>query len=90
MSKKKKRPDQPPPSAIEKYGRKYKWAEKKKRRKCLYLLVTADKYRLPLAVADTMDELAEIAGVCPGTIYKCIHGGFKNSKYERVFIDEED
>ena len=34
----------------------------------LYLLVTTDKYELPLAVADSKEELAQIAGVSVGTI----------------------
>ena len=75
---------------IKQHMRRYKWAKKKKKRKALYLLVTKDKYRLPLAVADSAEELAEMVGVTPPTIYKCIRDGYKNSRYERVYIDEED
>lgn len=34
-----------------------------KRRPCLYICVTKDKYRLPIAVADSPTELAEMLGV---------------------------
>lgn len=46
---------------IEKYMRMAEW--KKQGLKPLYLLVTKDKYQLPLAVADTAEELAQIVGV---------------------------
>lgn len=36
--------------------------------KPLYLWVTSDKYELPLAVADSMEELARMAGVTVGTV----------------------
>ena len=73
---------------IEQYMRKYAWARKDA--KPLYLLVTQDKYRLPLAVADTMGELAKIAGVNESTICKCINNGYKNSRYERVYVNMEE
>lgn len=40
--------------------------------KPLYLLVTSDKYELPLAVADSMEELARMAGVTVGTVTSSI------------------
>lgn len=35
----------------------------------LYMAVTADKYELPLAVADSSRELAEIMGVSPSCVF---------------------
>lgn len=38
----------------------------------VYMMVTLDKYELPLAVADTAPELAEMVGVQVQTIYAAI------------------
>lgn len=35
----------------------------------LYICITHDKYELPIAVADSVNELSEMLGVKPGTIY---------------------
>ena len=72
---------------LEQYMQKYKWAEKNL--KPLYLLVTKDKYQLPLAVADTEEELARIVGVNPRTIRKCITQR-KNTRYIRIYVDLEE
>lgn len=72
---------------LEQYMQKYKWAEQKL--KPLYLLVTKDKYQLPLAVADTAEELARIVGVNPSTIRKCITQR-KNTRYIRIYVDLEE
>ena len=56
---------------IKKYMRMAEW--KKKGLKPLYLLVTKDKYQLPLAVADTAEELAQIVGVSAPTIFKSLN-----------------
>lgn len=39
-----------------------------KRKRTLYMRVTQDKYELPIAVASTQKELAEMLGVHPRTI----------------------
>lgn len=72
---------------LEQYMRKYKWAEKNL--KPLYLMVTKDKYELPLAVADTADELGRLVGVDQSTIIKSITHR-KNSKYIRIYVDLEE
>ena len=58
----------------------------------LYLLVSDDKYRLPLIVADSAKELARLAGTTISTVYtalwRCQHGERINSRYEVVEIDE--
>lgn len=58
----------------------------------LYLLVSDDKYRLPLIVADSPKELARLAGVSKSTVctalWRCQKGERINSRYEVVEIDE--
>lgn len=61
--------------------------------KPLYMRVSQDEYELPLAVTDTMDELARIAGVTCGTIAAAIsrRGRAKHtshSKYRVVWVEE--
>ena len=59
----------------------------------IWLLVTPDKYELPVIVADSAVELAKRAGVTPNTIYcqmaKCKRKG-KPCRYKnvRVPLDE--
>lgn len=72
---------------IEKYMHIAEW--KKKGLTPLYLLVTKDKYQLPLAVADSAAELARIVGVNPATIIKSINSR-KNSRYIRIYVDLEE
>ena len=72
---------------MEKFMRKADWA--KKGLKPLYLLVTKDKYQLPLAVADTAEELAQLVGVSAPTIFKCLNQR-KNSRYIRIYVDLEE
>lgn len=73
---------------IEQYMRQYEWA-KKKNIKPLWLMVTKDKYQLPLAVADTAAELAQIVGVKPCTIIKNVTHR-RNSRYIRIYVDMEE
>lgn len=72
---------------IEKYMRIAEW--KKQGLKPLYLLVTKDNYQLPLAVADSADELARIVGVRQSTIIKSITQR-KKSQYIRIYVDLEE
>lgn len=55
----------------------------------VYVAVTQDKYELPLAVADTIWELARLVGVTDGAICKGVDKAVKGkkSKYRRVWID---
>ena len=52
----------------------------------VYIRVTKDKYRLPIAIADTARELAEITGANMGSIYTSISKG--NGCFEKVEIDD--
>ena len=58
----------------------------------VYMHVTKDKYELPLAVADSVKELADLVGVHPndihGVIYRARIRGSKRSKYVKVKIDD--
>lgn len=67
-------------------------AEKRK----IYIKVSADKYELPVGVADTVQELALLTGVHISSVWR----GLRNSKkqcnhvrqhlYECVEVDWED
>lgn len=59
----------------------------------IYMKVTRDKYRLPVAVADSAKELAVLCGVSPNAIYS----GFSHEKrgdckssYVKVVVDDDD
>ena len=54
----------------------------------LYLAVTRDKYRLPVAVADSLDELARMTGAKKYTIASAISRGY--GIYERVEVEDEE
>lgn len=59
----------------------------------LYLCVTRDKYELPLAVADSLSELARMCGVTTSAVASAIshesHGHYK-SRYKRVIIEDDE
>lgn len=64
----------------------------------VYMLVTADEYELPLAVRDTVDEIADLLGRLKYDVYATIskkqvsqekYNGFRY-KIIKVDIDEED
>lgn len=61
--------------------------------KYIWLAVEADKYELPLAVAETATELGEMVGVSWHTIRNCIYKGYAGEqsgrKYMKVRIDDE-
>ena len=60
----------------------------------LYMMVTTDEYELPTAIADTAEELAEIAGtseqVVNSQISRYEHGKVKETPFRRVFIEEDN
>lgn len=58
----------------------------------MYMAVTADKYELPLFVADTARELAEHFGVSTITVYSAISKGLSGTKngYRFVKVCDED
>ena len=64
----------------------------------VYMLVTADKYELPLAVRDTVGEIADLLGRLKYDVYASIskkqvsqekYNGFRY-KIIKIDIDEED
>ena len=65
-----------------------------KRKKAVYMKVTRDKYELPVAIANTMKELAQILGVKKDTISGCIsrynRGIASHSAYRKVEIDDDE
>lgn len=54
----------------------------------IYMQVSKDKYELPIAVADSVTELAEIASTTAGAISTAICKGRKG--FCKVVIDEEE
>lgn len=61
--------------------------------KRLLLYVTRDEYELPLFVTDSVEELAEYAGVTRATIDSKLcnvrHGKTKKSRYREVWIEDD-
>lgn len=61
------------------------------RPECIYLIVTQDKYELPLFVGSA-DEVAEKAGVTRNAIYSSIshfeHGRRKHCRFRKVWVNE--
>lgn len=60
----------------------------------LWLEVTNDKYELPVAVADTSDELGRMVGVTGNTIRKMVYkhrkGLVDHTRYILLRIDDND
>ena len=54
----------------------------------LFLKVTADKYELPLIVADNPYELAAMAGLDVTTIYHAITK--EDSPYKKIWVEWEE
>ena len=61
---------------------------------CLWMVVTDDKYELPLYVEETAEELSRITGVNVNTIRSSVShvrsGRNKSSIYQKVEWSEED
>lgn len=53
----------------------------------IYMKVSSDTYQLPLAIAESLSELAQICHVTKGTISTAIA---KGGNYKRVLIEDED
>lgn len=57
-----------------------------------YMAITKDKYELPLAVGDSMKELAEMLGISPDAIWIAIKRTAKDGKQRgfcKVVIQNE-
>ena len=57
-------------------------------RPSVIMMVTRDKYELPLMLASSVEEMARRTGMTPGAIYKSIKR--KDGRFYKVYIDEED
>lgn len=53
----------------------------------LYMRVTSDKYELPIAVADSKRELAEMQGLTPSTVRSAY--SLKTKTYIEVEVEDE-
>lgn len=60
----------------------------------VYMMLSKDEYELPIAIADTVSELAQIVGVKPSqissTINKAEHRGTRKPRFIRVQITNDD
>ena len=59
----------------------------------VYMKVTTDRYELPLAVADTGEELARICGVSKNNVYNTMRKARilgHRCQYVRVEVGEEN
>lgn len=58
----------------------------------LYIAVTKDEYEFPIAVAETVPELAKMMGVTANSIYSNLshtkHGRVNNSGYRKVCVED--
>ncbi len=54
----------------------------------IYMWISKDKYELPLAVADTAQELADIVGTTKNTVLSSISRGYRT--YVRVTVEEDE
>lgn len=67
---------------------------KKPKKMCVYMIVTKDEFRLPLEIAESVEELAQLVGESVGSVARQISrvrsGKVKNSKYEIVFVDRKE
>lgn len=54
----------------------------------IYMLVTDDKYELPVYIADTAQELADLAGTSKGCVHSSVNrwekGKVKKTRYIRI------
>lgn len=60
-------------------------------KRVVYMMITKDKFELPLAIADSAEELAKMVGVLPSGVYsgaRNVQKGKRKSKYIRVLIDK--
>ena len=55
----------------------------------VYMEVSQDEFELPLAIADTISELARLAHRKKSTLIHAINHS-KHSRYIRVVIEEDD
>ena len=60
----------------------------------VWMMVTMDKYELPIAVADSAAELARIVGTSKNSIDSAVSryysGKIKTSSYRRIRISEDE
>ncbi|MBQ1570286.1 MAG: hypothetical protein IIZ78_04095 [Clostridiales bacterium] len=60
----------------------------------IWMMVTTDKYELPMAVADSAGELARKCGCTENNIYSTVchyeHGKLKTAKFRRVEVDLDE
>lgn len=62
-----------------------------KNKNCVYIFVTADEYELPIAIADTLEEISELVGYRFGLLYQALkRNSVINCKYRIREVDIRD
>lgn len=56
----------------------------------LYVRTTADKYELPIAVADSPKELAQMLGIKVDSVYRRLWKARPTPHWYRVEVDDDD
>lgn len=54
----------------------------------LWLEVTKDKYELPLAVADSAKELAQMVGTTESNVRSNFYKRAEKSRFQRIIVDD--
>ena len=70
------------------YQKETRPMKKNNKKDCVYMLVTNDIYELPLAVADSVPELAEILHIPQNRIYSAMSKA-KAKKQKSMYIKVE-
>ena len=56
----------------------------------LYIRTTADKYELPIAVADSPKELAQMLGIKAESVRRCLLRAHPTPHWYKVEVEEDD
>ena len=56
----------------------------------LYIRTTADKYELPIAVADSPNELAQMLGIKKESVYRRYWSKCPSPHWYKVEVEEDD
>lgn len=60
----------------------------------VWMQISKDKYELPIFVAETAQELADICGVSVNTVQSAVcrneHGEYEKSQYIKVRVEDDD
>lgn len=58
--------------------------------KKIYMAVSNDEFRLPIAIGDTAEELAKQVGTTANNIHSIVSKYGENGRYIKVYIEREE